>query len=104
MPCHAGRDDGQICHSGRPGHLEEGHEGPEGAQQAVVTFARALALNDAEFSRRLGVSRGTLSNWHNGKVGRLRISPEQARLYMTECDFRAAQLREAAQAFAKLGR
>lgn len=69
-----------------------------------MTFARALALNDAEFSRRLGVSRGTLSNWHNGKVGRLRISPEQARLYMTECDFRAAQLREAAQAFAKLGR
>jgi len=50
-----------------------------------------------------GSARGTLSNWHNGKSANVRMTPQQARLYMTECDFRAGQLREAAEAFAKIG-
>lgn len=76
-----------------------------GASMAVQNFAKALSLKDDDFCKRLGISRGTLSNWHNGKTSReIKLSPEQARLYLAECDVRASMLRDAAQAFALLAR
>lgn len=68
-------------------------------RQAIITFADALDMKDAELAQRLGISRSTLHNMVSGKTQRVKCSLEQARVFLAEIDTRIGKLNAAAETF-----
>lgn len=68
--------------------------------EAFAHLRAALDGPDEALAKRLGISRGTLSNYLNGKTNRIKFTPDQARIMVADCDVRTSKLRAAAEIFA----
>lgn len=85
---------GAVATQAAPAPVEAGD-----VRQAIITFADALDMKDAELAQRLGISRSTLHNMVSGKTQRVKCSLEQARVFLAEIDTRIGKLNAAAETF-----
>jgi DNA-binding Xre family transcriptional regulator len=67
---------------------------------AFIAMREATTIEDADLSKRLGISRSSLHNYLSGRTKRIKLTQAQALVLVADIDVRVSELRRAATIFA----